>query len=155
MADFKISILKTLVHEGGYVNNPNDSGGPTKYGITQKDMPGVNIKDITQDQAVLYYHDHYWKSLYSQISSQDIADKLFDLGVLFGVGTAVKLLQTVLGLKVDGNLGPISLAAINGAEPLSCLSAYRTACVSHVIGIANAVPNDRVFLVGWIRRINS
>src|ERR1700686_393552 len=101
MADFNQAVAKTLVHEGGYVDNPNDPGGATKYGITQADMPGINIADITTEQAVAYYAEHYWKTLYSQITDQSLAEKLFDMGVLFGVGTAVKLLQIALVNKVS------------------------------------------------------
>jgi lysozyme family protein len=155
MSDSKTAIALTLVHEGGYVNNPNDSGGATKYGITQRDMPDVNIADITPEQATAYYVEHYWKALYSEIESQDIANKIFDMGVLFGVGTAVRLLQTGLNLIVDGAFGPATLAAVNEADPYSLLQAYKTTLVSHAIGIANAQPKDRVFLAGWIKRINA
>ena len=96
MADAKISIAKTLVNEGGYVDNPNDSGGPTKYGITQRDLPGEDIEKLTPERATAYYLENYWKALYSQIDSQAVADKIFDMGVLFGVGTAIKLLQNIL-----------------------------------------------------------
>ena len=88
MADPLISIHKTLVHEGGYVDNPADSGGPTNMGITQADVPTIPIKDLTVDQAIEIYKERYWKQYYSQIFDQFIADKLFDSGVLFGVGTA-------------------------------------------------------------------
>lgn len=156
MADSKISIEKTLVNEGGYVNNPNDSGGPTKYGITQRDLPGEDIENLTPERATAYYVENYWKAFYSQIENQSIADKLFDMGVLFGVGTAVKLIQTVLSLvPVDGDFGPHTLSATNLADPTSLLQAFKTALVSHAVGIANAQPKDRIFLSGWIRRINS
>ena len=156
MADAKISIAKTLVNEGGYVDNPNDSGGPTKYGITQRDLPGEDIEKLTPERATAYYLENYWKALYSQIDSQAVADKIFDMGVLFGVGTAIKLLQTILNLSgIDGVFGVISLAKTNEAEPVSLISSYRAALVSHGIGIANAQPKDRVFLTGWIKRINS
>jgi lysozyme family protein len=155
MADSKISIAKTLINEGGYVDNKNDSGGPTKYGITQKDMPGVNIQDITPEQATEYYAEHYWKALYSQIDSQVVADKLFDMGVLFGVGEAVKLLQILLGVQVDCDFGPHTLACLNQIDPANLLTTYKTALVTYAIGIANDKPQDREFLNGWIRRVNS
>lgn len=155
MADPKISIAKTLINEGGYVDNPNDSGGPTKYGITQRDLPGEDIENLTPERATAYYLENYWKAFYSQINDQNVADKLFDLGVLFGIGTAVKLLQTVLNLTADGVFGMVSVAAVNQSDSTSLLSSYKTAFVSHAIGIANAQPKDRVFLTGWINRINS
>jgi lysozyme family protein len=155
MSDFKTAVLLTLVHEGGYVNNKNDSGGETNMGITAKDMPGQNMRDLTVEQATTYYSEHYWKPLYSQIADQNIAAKLFDMGVLFGVGSAVKVLQTVMKLVVDGNFGPVSLAAVNAVEPVSLLVAYKVGLVSHALGIVSAAPHDRPFFAGWTHRINS
>lgn len=158
MADFKIAVQKTLVHEGGYVNNPHDHGGPTKYGITQTDMPGVSIKDITPDDASTYYQEHYWKTLYSQIISQGLAEKLFDMGVLFGVGTAVKMLQISMSHEIslvsDGQFGPNTLAAVNQST-YDLVPGYKTTLIQHVVNIVNHNPGDGVFINGWITRINS
>jgi lysozyme family protein len=166
MADFKIAVQKTLVHEGGFQKNPNDhanwSSGKigegqligTKYGITAVDMPGVDIENLTPNQAIAFYAERYWKTNYSQIESQAVADKLFDLGVLFGVHVAVGILQTVLGVTSDGVVGPVSLGAINQVEPVSLYNAYKAAMVTHAINVANANPHERENLGGWIRRIN-
>ncbi len=160
MAIFITAIQKTLVNEGGFVDNPNDPGGATKYGITQRDMPDVIIHDITEVQAVAYYQEHYWKPLYSQIVSQDVADKVFDLGVLFGVGEAVKVLQIVLqtgvpSTTIDGDFGPETLSAVNQIDPTSLLNAYKTAMVTYMLRIVTNKPNLRQFAAGWGRRINS
>lgn len=156
MADFKIAVQKTLTHEGGYVNNPNDSGGPTKYGITQADMPGVDISTITPEQATAYYAEHYWKPLYSQISDQTLAEKLFDMGVLFGVGTAVKMLQIsmtdVIGLVSDGAFGPNTLAATNEHGDIN---SYRIVLLNHAYEVVNRIPKDAEFLQGWVNRIKA
>jgi lysozyme family protein len=156
MSDPKIAIGLTLQHEGGYVNNPNDSGGETNMGITQKDMPGQDMKTLTVEQATAYYLENYWKLFYSQIFDQNIASKLFDSGVLFGVGTAVKVLQaTVKTIPVDGIFGSQTLEIINHSEPISLLAAYKISLVSHALAVVNANPNDRVFFAGWVKRINS
>jgi len=158
MADFKIAVALTLIHEGGYVNNLNDSGGETNMGITQKDMPGQDMKTLTVEQATEYYAQNYWKALYSQIESQDIASKLFDMGVLFGVGTAVRELQRIIkihNVPVDGQFGPRTLDVVNTAEPVGLLAAYKTSLVSHAVNIIAASQQDRVFFAGWVRRINS
>lgn len=156
MSDFQLAVAKTLVHEGGYVNNPADRGGPTKYGITQSDMPGVNIAGITPEQAAAYYSEHYWKPLYSQITSQAMAEKLFDCGVLFGVGTAVKMLQISMAKEInlvsDGTFGPNTLAATN---MYGDLNAYKQTLLAHVIGIVTNNPSQSVFAQGWSNRINS
>lgn len=158
MADFKQAVALTLIHEGGYVNNPDDSGGETNMGITQKDMPGQNMHALTVEQATAYYLEHYWKALYSQIIDQNVANKLFDMSVLFGVGTAVKILQTIFAVHqvvADGVFGPHTLDVVNTAEPVGLLVAYKTSLVSHALAVVNARPNDRVFFAGWVRRINS
>jgi lysozyme family protein len=155
MSDFNQAVQKTLIHEGGYVNNPADSGGPTKYGITQKDLPDINIEEITEQQASDYYAQHYWKNLYSQISSQLLGEKIFDMGVLFGVGVAVGILQLTLGVTVDHSFGPATLEALNQADEASTLSSYKTNLVTHTFNIATAHPQDRIFLKGWNTRINS
>lgn len=152
MADINISISKTLVHEGGFVDNLNDSGGATKYGITQRDMPDKNIKDITTEDAIEYYKEHYVKNLYTQIEDQAKLDKLFDMGVLFGIGTAINLAQRVLGLIEDGIFGSDTLEHVNATDMLQL---YKNELVSHVTAIVTAQPKDRVFFAGWINRINS
>ena len=159
MADFNIAVQITLVNEGGFVDNPADPGGATKYGITQADMPGVDIAGVTPQQATAYYQEHYWKPLYSQIESQDVANKLFDMGVLFGVGEAVKLLQIVLQtaiptVTVDDEFGPETLAALNQIDAASLLQAYKTSLVTYALRIAANKPSDRQFAAGWGRRIN-
>lgn len=157
MADFNQAVQKTLIHEGGYVNNPHDKGGPTKYGITQADMPGVDISGISPAQAVEYYREHYWKDLYAQINDQSIAEKLFDMGVLFGVGTAVKLLQVTLAKSIsivsDGSFGPQTLADVN--QETNLLPAYRATLLNHCMNIVNVNPGDAIFVQGWVNRINS
>jgi lysozyme family protein len=167
MADFRTAVLKTLEHEGGFQNSASDhanwSSGKigegtligTKYGITAVDMPGVDIENLTVDQAVSYYSEHYWKTLYSQINSQAVANKLFDLGVLFGCATAVGILQLTLGTKVDHSFGPMTLAAVNQADENSLLTSYKANFVTHAFNVATANPAERGDLKGWSVRINS
>lgn len=160
MSDFQIAVQKTLVNEGGFVDDPNDPGKATNFGITQADMPGVNMKDITQAQAIAYYAENYWKTLYAQIENQDVANKLFDMGVLFGVGEAVKVLQIVLATSVpaiepDADFGPETLAATNEVDANSLLQAYKTAMVTYMLRIVVNKPVLREFTSGWGKRINS
>jgi len=182
MADFNQAVQKTLVHEGGYQANVHDTGNweggketrdaylaskdpallvhlkGTKFGITCHDMPGVEIKNLMAQDAIAYYSEHYWKALYSQIVDQSIAEKLFDLGVLFGVGAAVKILQITIEQDIsivsDGNFGPTTLADVNQEGP-DLLPRYKTTFIQHCINIVNNNPADGVFVQGWINRINS
>ena len=172
MADFTIAVNLTLIREGGFENNPNDSGNwtggkvgegelkGTKYGISAAEFPTLDIVNLTEAEAQVIYKSKYWLVLYEAIKDQFVTNKLFDLGVLFGQGTAIKILQTVLqpqfsDVKVDEIFGPATLAAVNGADPHSLLLAYKTAFVARAIQTGAQNPNDRPFVSGWIRRINS
>lgn len=174
MADPKIAISLTLINEGGFQMDPDDPGNwtggakdvgalkGTKFGISAHEFPDLDIVNLTEDQAIDAYRNGrpptvppYWHPLYDQIESQPEANKLFDLGVLFGRGTAIKNIQGILKMTQDEIFGPHTLVAMNEADPYTLLSAYKTVMVSHAIGIANANPGERKDLPGWIRRINS
>jgi len=154
MSDPNISISKTLQHEGGYTDNPADPGGATNMGIEQRDLPNIPIQTLTVSQATAYYLANYVKPYYTQIENQAILDKLFDMGVLFGVSEAVKILQEVLDVTQDGNFGPMILAAVNAADPMLLVS-YQAAMVHRAQGIVAANPAEGIFLEGWENRINS
>lgn len=155
MARFEDAIKLTLIHEGGYVNNPADPGGETNMGITKRDHPNEDIKNMTVERATEIYREGYWKKHYSEIDSQAIANKLFDLGVLFGVGKAVRMLQRTLEVTQDGIFGLNTLAAVNQADEDSLLADYKTNLITHTTNIAAYNPALRIFLRGWANRINS
>jgi lysozyme family protein len=169
MADAKLAILVTLdpEHEGGFQNDYKDRANwtsgvvgvgtlvGTNGGITALDMPGVDIKNLTTDQKVNYYLENYWKPLYAQIDSQQVAAKLFDMGVLMGVKTAVENLQRALDFTViDGAFGSVTLAAVNREVPELLLEQFKSELCKHAFSIANANPNEKGFLPDWLRRIN-
>lgn len=157
MADPNQAIAITLKNEGGYVNNPADSGGPTKYGITSKDFFG-DISAITVEQATAFYLSKFWNPLYNSILSQDIANKLEDMGVLAGVGTAVKCLQRALNLpdnEITGFFGPITLSLINSTNSTILLAVYRHLLNTHFEAVVTTNPKDAIFLKGWENRVAS
>lgn len=154
MADFQIAVTLTLHNEGGYEDNPNDPGGATNMGVEQRDLPDIDIRTLTVAQATAYYAQNYWKSYYSQIDSQAIANKLFDLGVLFGVQTAIKFLQSTLGISTDGVFGINTLEAVNSADA-GLLQRYEDVMWQHAQGIVALNPAEAEFLIGWQRRILS
>lgn len=175
MSEFSAAIPVTIQHEGGFVDNPADPGGATKYGITQKDLdatialyPGfpTNVADLTVEQASHWYEtttkpERFNNPLYWQITDQAVATKVFDLGVLFGVGEAVKILQIVLQHAYpelgapDEIFGQHTLECVNKTDPASLLTAYKTAFVAYALRIAANRPTERIFVAGWGRRINS
>lgn len=172
MTDSKTAIALTIQHEGGYQNIPADAGNwlnginyGTKWGITphtlQAYFPDLLknpncIRDLDMPTAISCYQQGYWKPLYGEITNQELGNKLFDMGVLFGVGTAVKLLQISLstGITVvsDGVFGPNTLAATNERGNID---SYRTVLLNHAMDVVNRNPNDAEFVTGWTNRIVS
>ena len=155
MADFNQAVTLTLKHEGGFVNNPADPGGATNMGITQRDLPGIDIRSLTADVAMAYYRREFWLSYYNQIDSQAVANKLFDMGVLFGLTEAIMLLQLILSIHADGSFGPFTLSSVNAQDPTSLLGLFKQKLYYHAQKVVQAKPQEAQFFQGWVNRINS
>lgn len=164
MAGFDKAIEKTLAWEGGYVNDVLDPGGETKFGISKRAHPDIDIAALTVEGAKEIYRRDYWNDLYAQIQDQEVADELFDLGVNIGVKSAVRILQEALRymlagpIVVDGNFGEKTLEATNAAFPGLFLREFRARQAYYyadiVIREADASEADKKrFLLGWLRRV--
>ena len=92
-------IEKVLEHEGGYVNDPDDAGGETKYGIAKRWYPDVDIKNLTKEQAKKIYHTDYWRRGKCDELPSQLRHIYFDMCVNFGRGGAVKVLQQAANSK--------------------------------------------------------
>jgi lysozyme family protein len=108
---FETALNLVLGYEGGYVNDPSDPGGETNMGICKRDYPELNIKNITRDQATVIYKSKYWDVCKCDLLPSALAICVFDSAVNQGTGTSVRLLQEALGVTIDGNVGPVTLAA--------------------------------------------
>lgn len=154
---FKSVILHTLKWEGGYVNDPDDAGGETKYGITKRRYPHIDIRNLTKDQAVTLYHSDYWKSYNDSIDSYKVAAKLFDLSVNMGHKYPNKMLQRAVNklggnLVVDGAIGPKSIAAINNCDGDELYNAFVEMAKGRYERLARK-GNNKKFLKGWLNRL--
>jgi len=161
MASFDFSGPKLLRKEGGYVFNKNDPGGETKYGISKKSYPHLDIKNITKEEAWNIYRRDFWDPLHlDSINNQAVADQILDTAANMGIKTGAIIAQRAaksLGknIAVDGTLGPATIAAINSL-PSSKLASQM---VRHRIDAYNAIvakrPESREFLKGWLARAKS
>lgn len=176
MANFDISILKVLKHEGGWVDNPNDPGGETNFGISTGFIRKENVtaaelgidpltmfkpgylKPMTVDAAKAIYRRCFWdRGGYGNISDQNCATKVFDCAVNCGLDRANKMAQqtaNALGAKlvVDGNLGPKSMAAINSLDPTQFLLGMKAQMENHYNAIVVKNPKLGIFLKNWLKR---
>ena len=153
MKSFKEIIEKVLHHEGGYVNYPKDLGGETKYGITKRFYPDVDIKNLTIEQATEIYKKDYWDKNKVESLPQNLWHIYFDMCVNMGKRTAVKVLQRAAvnkgrDIEVDGGLGPMTIGALKGVE-LDRVRAFR---VKYYVDLITAKPEQEKFYLGWFRR---
>lgn len=152
---FNKAVEKVLFHEGGYVNDPDDPGGETKFGISKRSFPNMDIENMSRDQAIDIYNRFWWRKYgYENIESADIAAKIFDLAVNMGPGTAHTHLQLAVmstggkNLKIDGVMGPRTIEAVNSHPLLELLLAtLKLRAVKYYADLGK----DR-FLRGWIYR---
>lgn len=169
MAKFELAIPRILKWEGGYVNHPNDPGGETNMGITDRldgrvdhmvdvdgdDYPDVNIKDLTVDQAKEIYKREFWdKMLGDFIESQALAEIIFDGFVNCGKN-GIRLLQDILNVEVDGYFGPRTLQVLNLCDERTVYHKYKQARIDYYNNLADKKPALEVFRKGWLNRINS
>lgn len=156
---FNHAVNFVLSNEGGYSNDPEDSGGKTKFGISQRSYPNVNLDTLTIEQAKKIYKKDFWDSqLYKNINNLNVVTKIFDLAVNMGAKWAHRLVQRALravetkNVFEDGILGPITLNAINNAKPNELLAALKSEAAGHYRIIATINQKQKKFLKGWLNR---
>lgn len=103
--------------EGGYTDDPDDKGGETKYGITARSYPSLNIKDLTLEDAIFIYKRDYWASALCDKLPLNLAVLVFDMSVNSGLGQAISTLQRACRtfgcfITVDGIFGAETYHAV-------------------------------------------
>jgi lysozyme family protein len=156
---FNEVIKLVLKNEGGYVNDPNyDKGGETKYGISKRAHPEVDIKNLTIDGALDIYRRLYWNPSKAEKLMPELRYQYFDFVVNAGQGNAVKVLQKACNGKlkqsekiaVDGRIGRMTIGASEKLEE-SRLKAYKLLYYANIV-LKN--PMQEKFWYGWYRRVN-
>lgn len=181
MATFERAIDVVLAHEGGFVNNPNDPGGATNYGISIRflqqlpvmmgdldhdgDIDVQDIRNMMVGDAKRIYKQFWWdKFRYSDIKDQTIATKVFDFAVNMGAKRAHILLQRTLNnlyglrLTVDGVLGNATISVVNAVSDLQeqqLLNAYCDEAWKFYKKLMIDNPKLKVFAKGWRNRAYS
>lgn len=145
--------------EGGYTNDPSDSGGETRWGISKRAHPEVDIKNLSFEGALFIYERDYWNKSYEKLDSTKLLFKLYDMGVLTGKKNAVKILQKSINsagklVLVDGIIGPITIAAINSLDPDLLYDAYLGRLESYFKRISFLRPKNKKYLKGWLARLS-
>jgi lysozyme family protein len=156
MADFETAIVKTLAREGGakITDDPNDRGGVTRYGISSRAYPNVDIRNLTEQQACNIYKREYWDKVRGDdILSQDLAEIIFDSAVNMGEKTTIKLLQSAIPMNtIDGIFGPKTLNCVNGLPPDDTIKSFILLKIARYVKICETDASQKKYFFGWIRR---
>lgn len=176
MANFEIAEKITGGNEGGYANNPADTGGETWAGVSRNNFPtwtgwviidqikrnyGKDARTINKHAFANtelkksvsdFYKKNFWDvNKLDQFKDQQVANTVYDFGVNSGVGRAAKFLQEVLGVTVDGKIGPNTLKALNEGNQEAIHAKYN--CKREVAYRSWAVGNQAQFLKSWLSRL--
>lgn len=172
MADFSKAISKVAEIEGGYINDPDDSGGETYKGISRiynPDWIGWDIvdsyrkvdgfpKDLDYNETLQsliknLYKAKYWDTIKGDlILNQLCAESIFDFGVNAGVNTSVRLAQSILGTSVDGIFGPKTLDCINSCNYKYFICEFALLRIESYSKIIDNKSSNSKFFYGWVKR---
>lgn len=174
MHPLKQRIIDQIIFvEGGYVDDPDDSGGATNYGITEAVARAGgyygDMRDLPRSAAFDIYVARYWDAVRADelvALSEHVAEEIVDTAVNMGVPTAVRFLQRSLNvlnnrqklyrdLVADGLIGPVTIDALAEylavrselvlCRALNCLQGAR------YIELAEKREKDERFLFGWLQ----
>lgn len=145
--DNAISIV--LGFEGGYVNNVNDSGGETKYGISKKAYPNLDIKNLTIEQAKEIYKRDYWERCKCAFMPDALSIAVLDFAVNSGVKRSIRYLQRTLGVTIDGVIGNQTIAACNRVPTRQVLEKF----IDYRLEFLHGLKDWKHFGNGWGRRV--
>ena len=150
--------------EGGYSNDKYDSGGKTKYGIIEvearkygyrghmRDMPIEVARNIYDKK---YYHGNRLNEVVNDKISLSICDWIVNSGT-WGAKKAQQALNIINDseLAVDGKIGNQTLFALNHVDPEKFLEVYHGLQRKFYRGIVASRPTQKVFLRGWLNRVD-
>lgn len=114
------ALKQVLKYEGGYVDHPQDPGGPTNKGITQavydswrksQNLPVQSVRGIADLEVAAIYKNLYWDKIRGDDLPSGVDFAIFDYAVNSGVSRAAKTLQSVVGVAQDGQIGPQTIQA--------------------------------------------
>src|SRR5882757_8340980 len=154
------AIRLLLISEGGNDDDPQDPGGRTSRGILQREWdiwiqshPGLpwDVWDAPQDQVIAIYKQNYWDKLRCDSLPSGVDYSVFDYGVNSGIVRSAKVLQNFVGTAVDGEVGPLTVAAANKTDSRQLIT---NICDQRLVFLQGLGTWSR-FGRGWTNRVNS
>jgi len=161
---FQASLPFILKWEGGFVNNPNDPGGATNKGVTQKvydqwrasqGLSARGVQQLGDDELQAIYESGYWLPPHCDALPSPLDLAQFDTAVNMGPGRAVRFLQQAVGTTADGNFGPGTEQCVAGCDLGATLANYCNTREAYYRDLVQRNAKLSVFLTGWINRLNA
>ena len=154
---FPATVPFTLREEGGFTNDPRDPGGATNLGITLATLTHWRGRPCTVDdvrglaiaEAQAIYQALYWHAMRGDLLPSGVGLMVFDFGVNAGPGTSARELQAIVGVAVDGVIGPLTALATKGANRAALIGALHDAHEAHY----RSLPDYVDFGTGWLARL--
>lgn len=152
MADFAKAVAGLIEREGGYVKDPADPGGETKFGISKRSYPALDIPNLTKEDARDVYFSDFWSPICGDsMTNQVVAEAVLDFAVTSSVRRSVRALQQAAGATVDGVIGPDTLAKIE-AEGDLIAARFTVVRMAFYADLTRKQKKNQKFLAGWILR---
>lgn len=158
-SNFPEPVLGWLgVHEGGYVDHPQDPGGRTNKGVTQavydhyrqsQGLPVRSVWHLTGEEHHRIYRTRYWARVKGDQLPPGVDYCVFDAAVNSGVSQAAKWLQRAVGVRDDGVIGPVTLEAVNASDPLRVVESV----CDQRLNMLRRLKTWPTFGKGWSRRV--
>ena len=153
--NFETAFDLLITHEGGFNSHPDDPGGATMYGVTEvvarADGYTGPMREMTLDFAKGVYKRRYWDECRCDLMPEQLRYPLFDAAVNSGPRQSIKWLQSALGVKADGSIGPVTQQAVNNCFP----QIVRQKMIGNRLRFMTDLVNWQSFARGWARRIAS
>ena len=141
---------------------PGDPGGLTKYGISQRAHPNVNVRNLNETDAKAIYRVKYWNRLWVDNLPDELRWDVFDHGVNAGQGSAALTLQRAINMcqlvrgrpriSEDGQIGPQTTLTATGLPPLRLLRVFRALRTERYLMLARG--GMEKFIEGWLDRVD-
>lgn len=151
--DFDACLEAVLAHEGDYADSSADPGGKTRFGITEAVARAAGYEGemhaLPLSLARDIYRRRYWDALDADALPLALRYCMFDAAVTSGVRQSVLWLQRALGVRADGVLGPVTLSALQSADPLL----LKSQLIAQRLRFMTTLPHWHAFSRGWSRRI--
>lgn len=152
---FDEAFTKLIGHEGGYVDHPSDTGGATRWGVTER-VARANgytgqMRELPVEFAKQIYRRDYWDAVKADYLPHTVRYAVFDAAVNSGVRQSAKWLQQALGVSDDGVIGSVTINAAKSVNPSILLARV----LSKRLDFMTSLPGWHAFGKGWARRIAS